>query len=251
MESRDYYAVLGIPTGATAEQIERAYKLLARMSHPDAFPNDLRGQAWANERMKQINEAYAVLSDSVRRSDYDRTRRGGERVAQPSHAEGVLRCPACEGEGETVCLTCGGVGTDDCPGCHGQQQVTCPACGGVGVLTPVEYERLVEELLRAESQSYGRGTQQQASPQSHHAQDLRWSVSVPRRNPETATILSVFLPGAGQLYNGEARKALTYLSIAFILFLGVSLMKGLGVLLWLSFWAYNVFDAYSTAQRRT
>jgi TM2 domain-containing membrane protein YozV len=74
---------------------------------------------------------------------------------------------------------------------------------------------------------------------------------VPRRNPETATILSVFLPGVGQLYNGEGQKGLVYLGIAFILFLGTGLLKGVGVLLWLSFWAYNVFDAYSTARGRT
>lgn len=60
MTGSDYYAILGIPSGATADQIERAYKLLVRMPHPDAFPNDPRAQAWADERMKQINEAYTV-----------------------------------------------------------------------------------------------------------------------------------------------------------------------------------------------
>jgi len=247
----DYYAILSVPIGASAEQVERAYRLLARMSHPDAFPNDTHGQAWANERMKQINEAYAVLSDPAQRSEYDRSHRAGG-ASQPSHAqEGLLRCPGCEGEGETLCLTCAGVGTNDCPGCHGHQQVVCPACGGLGALTPVEYERLVEELLRAEAQSPSRGAQRQAPPQSPYSQDLRWSVSVPRRNPETATILSVFLPGVGQIYNGEGPKGLVYLGIAFILFLGIGLLKGVGVLLWLSFWAYNVFDAYSTARGRT
>ena len=53
MEFRDHYAVLGVPPGATPEQVERAYKLLARISHPDAFPSDSQAQWWANERMIQ------------------------------------------------------------------------------------------------------------------------------------------------------------------------------------------------------
>ncbi len=79
------------------------------MSHPDAFPNDPRAQAWADERMKQINEAYTVLSDPTKRSDYDRTQsdrrswqESGPRHGGPEEQVGGLSCPACEGEGETV-----------------------------------------------------------------------------------------------------------------------------------------------------
>ena len=56
MAFRDYYAILGVTFGASTEQIERAYKLLVRMSHPDAFPGDPQAQAWANERMKDVTK---------------------------------------------------------------------------------------------------------------------------------------------------------------------------------------------------
>jgi molecular chaperone DnaJ len=65
----DYYAVLEIPRDADAETIKRAYKRLARAHHPDANPGDEH----AEERFKQINEAYAVLSDPGRRQRYDTT----------------------------------------------------------------------------------------------------------------------------------------------------------------------------------
>src|SRR3984893_1531875 len=60
---RDYYEVLGVPRTATAEEIKRAYRQLARKHHPDLQP--------AAERFKEINEAYEVLSDPDKRSKYD------------------------------------------------------------------------------------------------------------------------------------------------------------------------------------
>lgn len=253
MRPPEYYATLGVPLGATAEQIERAYKLLARMSHPDAFPNDPRGQAWANERMKQINEAYAVLSDPVRRPDYDQTHGDVHRANQTSAAESFLRCPACEGGGETVCLTCGGSGNEDCPGCQGRQSVTCPACAGAGSLSSDEYERLVHEILHAETQSqtararYAPRRRPQQTTEDPFWQPGYWDR--PQTKPELrpAPLLSLFIPGAGQLYNGEPQKALTYFGIAFFLFIGVGLLKGFGLLLLLIFWIYNVYDANAAA----
>jgi DnaJ-class molecular chaperone len=69
MMQTDYYHVLGIAKGATFDQIKDAYRKLAFKYHPD------RTQEAGNaDRMKQINEAYAVLSDSTKRREYDSLR---------------------------------------------------------------------------------------------------------------------------------------------------------------------------------
>jgi curved DNA-binding protein len=66
---RDYYEVLGVPRTATAEEIKRAYRQLARKHHPDLQPAAERTKA--AERVKEINEAYEVLSNPDKRSKYD------------------------------------------------------------------------------------------------------------------------------------------------------------------------------------
>ena len=63
---RDYYAVLGISRDATESDIKRAFRELARKHHPDVNPED------AGEAFREINEAYAVLSDRDSRARYDR-----------------------------------------------------------------------------------------------------------------------------------------------------------------------------------
>ena len=66
---RDYYEVLGVPRTATAEEIKRAYRQLARKHHPDLQPAGERARA--AERFKEINEANEVLSDPEKRAKYD------------------------------------------------------------------------------------------------------------------------------------------------------------------------------------
>jgi molecular chaperone DnaJ len=68
---KDYYAALGVPRDADAAAIKKAYRQLARDLHPDKNP----GNEQAETRFKEVSEAYDVLSDPKRRSEYDEARR--------------------------------------------------------------------------------------------------------------------------------------------------------------------------------
>ena len=67
MKFKDYYQVLGVDRGASADEIRKRYRQLARKYHPDVSK-----EPDAETRMKEVNEAYAVLSDVERRAAYDR-----------------------------------------------------------------------------------------------------------------------------------------------------------------------------------
>ena len=67
VEYKDYYSTLGVPREASREEIGRAYRKLARKYHPD-----LNRQAGAEERFKELSEAYEVLKDPEKRAKYDR-----------------------------------------------------------------------------------------------------------------------------------------------------------------------------------
>lgn len=68
MEYKDYYKTLGVDKSANTDEIKKAYRKLAMKYHPDQNPDD----AQAEEKFKEINEAYQVLSDADKRSHYDR-----------------------------------------------------------------------------------------------------------------------------------------------------------------------------------
>ena len=70
---KDYYRILGVPEGASAEEIRKAFRRLAKKHHPDVNPGDKS----AETRFKEANEAHEVLSDRKKREEYDAIRQGG------------------------------------------------------------------------------------------------------------------------------------------------------------------------------
>lgn len=73
MASKDYYQILGVPERATADEIKKAYRRLAKQYHPDKNPD----KPQAAERFKEISEANGVLGDAEKRAQYDRMRKLG------------------------------------------------------------------------------------------------------------------------------------------------------------------------------
>jgi molecular chaperone DnaJ len=149
---KDYYAILGVSREATQEEIKQAYRRLAREYHPDRHPGDKA----IEERFKEINEAYAVLSDPEKRARYDRGLLEGQSFREEdlfdlfAQVFGFRRGPVAPRgedleavvevelqdllEGKEVevaysrlapCQACGG---------QGGRRVACPTCGGRGVV---------------------------------------------------------------------------------------------------------------------
>ncbi len=66
--AKDYYQILGVPRNASGDKIKRAYRKLAMQYHPDRNPGK---EKWANDKFKEINEAFSVLGDPEKRKRYD------------------------------------------------------------------------------------------------------------------------------------------------------------------------------------
>jgi molecular chaperone DnaJ len=166
--ARDFYEVLGVSKKASAEEIKKSYRKLARQYHPDRNPDDPA----AEDRFKEVQEAYDTLSDADKRKQYDaggmfggfpgggfgpgagggftsdlgdifssffgRGRGGGPQPARGRDLETEVRLgfeQAMDGAQvpvevvkATACATCGGSGARP-----GTSPVVCPRCGGRGV----------------------------------------------------------------------------------------------------------------------
>ena len=85
-QTKDYYSTLGVKRGATAEEIRKAFRKLARKYHPDVNPNDKR----AEEKFKEISQANDVLSDEKKRKIYDQVGFYSDNI-DPATAEAAAR----------------------------------------------------------------------------------------------------------------------------------------------------------------
>src|SRR5260370_33982926 len=89
---KDYYAILGIKKTASAEEIRKAFRKLARKHHPDVNPGDKK----AEEKFKEISEANDILSDEKKRKIYDQFGFYSDQI-DPAAAEAAARGGNCGG----------------------------------------------------------------------------------------------------------------------------------------------------------
>ncbi len=108
MEYKDYYKILGVPRNASANEIKGAYRKLAMQYHPDRNPGDKQ----AEERFKEMNEAYQVLSDPQKRARYDQLgdpTRSGSRTARLATSTGANGLPS-RAYRKSISTTCSAMG---------------------------------------------------------------------------------------------------------------------------------------------
>ncbi len=188
--STDLYEILGVDRSASAEELKRAYRRLARQHHPDANPDDPEAEA----RFKDVSQAYEILSDPERRANYDRfgadvggggpgpfgagsvqdifdmffggmghapTRRGPQPGPDAEVAVEITLDEAAFGATKEIavtlpqqCATCQGSGS-----APGTSPVTCEECNGTGEIRRVRNSILGQMVTAAAcSRCAGYGT---------------------------------------------------------------------------------------------
>lgn len=165
---KDFYKSLGVSKDASADEIKKAYRKLARQYHPDRNPGDKA----AEDRFKEIGEAYQVLSNEEDRKQYDAIRAlagGGPRFAAGSGGQG------------------GGAGFEDIfsmfgGGGPGGGNVRFSSSGGQGGGAGFE------DIL---SQMFGGGGGFGSSRRPQRGQDMRTEVSVPLRDAVSGTTVKM------------------------------------------------------------
>jgi molecular chaperone DnaJ len=155
MSKRDYYEVLGVKKDATTDEIKKSYRKLAKEFHPDKNQSDNE----AEEKFKEISEAYEILSDNTKRSSYDRFGHNGgnqnnrnyrgynhfsnfenqKRVRVGDNMSLILKLTQEEiftGTKKTYKYN-RNVSCSDCGGHGGTDIHDCSDCGGIGMVTQV------------------------------------------------------------------------------------------------------------------
>jgi DnaJ-class molecular chaperone len=122
LKYKDYYEVLGVPKEAPAKDIKSAYRKLARKLHPDANPNDPKA---AEEKFKELQEAYEVLSDAEKRRKYDALGSNWQQAAQQAETQRRYR----SAQQEDVFSSFGG---DDARGASGFSDFFDAFFSGIG-----------------------------------------------------------------------------------------------------------------------
>ncbi len=243
---KDYYEILGVPRGASQEQIKRAFRRLALKYHPDRN----QGNPEAEERFKEINEAYSCLSDPQRRAQYDAgayqpsaqgfgfswadvfedifedffgvfgpgTRRRGpkpQRGADLRYELDITLQEAAQGAERTIsvaahvaCAECRGTGA------KGGSPSVCPDCRGSGA---VRYQRGFFAISRTCPRCQGLGqVVLQPCPRCHGRGKVHAERTITVQIPpgvEQGTKLRVAGYGEGGLYGGPPGDLYVVLSI--------------------------------------
>ena len=188
MAKRDYYDILGIPKTASADEIKKAHRKLALKYHPDRNKNNKE----AEEKFKEIQEAYDVLSDATKRSNYDQFGHAGVGAGGagggngPDPYEAFRRAQAGRGGGRTTWRASPGVSVEDIdPSQFGDfgdlfDQIFGPGGGGRG--------------------GFGRGaTRGRVRPEPQRGQDVEHEVTLTFEQAARGTTLPLQITrGPGQ-----------------------------------------------------
>lgn len=147
----DYYEVLQVHERAIQPVIDAAYRALVRRYHPDVHPPEKR--AWAHAKMVQLNAAYDVLSDPVRRSEYDAARRlgyTGQLIAdtEAAGASGIKCFNHPKRPALKFCWHCGRPICAECFGVEMHGHTVCAPCTMV-----IERERLWRPGMEVEARA--------------------------------------------------------------------------------------------------